>query len=296
MLDQKLISPLAYANAVNTALIPYGHKVALPAATRGVAAYFTQYVERQLIARFGEARTFGGGLKVYTTIDLKMQEKARKALNTTLKKKGPAGSMVAIDPRNGRGQGARRWPRLLEAAVRHRDAGTAPAGLVLQAVRARRRARGGHPAVDDVPVAPAGDQPRQRPSVGRAQRHAPVQRLDPDLDGDDPLRQHGLRPADDARRSGIRAHDRPSDGRHEPARRDPLDRPRSAPPRRLAARDGARVRDVRERRRAHRWLGRVPRRRARRADRPVGRSDLDQEGARRERQGDREQQARSPVR
>jgi penicillin-binding protein 1A len=102
MLSQKRISPVAYATAVNTELLPYGHKVALPAATRGVAAYFTQYVERQLIARFGRARTFGGGLKVYTTIDLKMQRKARQTLRTTLKKKhGPAAALVAIDPRTG---------------------------------------------------------------------------------------------------------------------------------------------------------------------------------------------------
>ena len=61
MLQQKMISPVAYATAVNTALIPYGHKVALPAASRGVAAYFTQYVERQLVARFGVARTSAAG-------------------------------------------------------------------------------------------------------------------------------------------------------------------------------------------------------------------------------------------
>ena len=125
MLDQKMISPLAYANAVNTALIPYGHKVALPAATRGVAAYFTQYVERQLIARFGEARTFGGGLKVYTTIDLKMQEKARKAINSTLKPKGPAGSMVAIDPRTGE----------VKALVGGRDFSKQPFDIATQAQR-----------------------------------------------------------------------------------------------------------------------------------------------------------------
>ncbi|MGZ4463524.1 MAG: transglycosylase domain-containing protein, partial [Gaiellaceae bacterium] len=102
MLDQKRISPVAYATAVNTELLPYGHKVALPAATRGVAAYFTQYVERQLIARFGRARTFGGGLKVYTTIDLTMQRKARQTLYSTLKKKkGPGAALVAIDPHTG---------------------------------------------------------------------------------------------------------------------------------------------------------------------------------------------------
>jgi penicillin-binding protein 1A len=103
MVEQKMISSVAYALAIKEPLLPYGHKVELPPTTRGVAAYFTQYVESQLIAKFGEARTFGGGLKVYTTIDLKAQAKARKALNQTLtdKKKGPAGALVAIDPKTG---------------------------------------------------------------------------------------------------------------------------------------------------------------------------------------------------
>ncbi|MDX6567731.1 MAG: penicillin-binding protein [Gaiellales bacterium] len=125
MLQQKMISPLGYATAVNTALIPYGHKVALPPASRGVAAYFTQYVERQLVARFGVARTYGGGLKVYTTIDLKMQKKARHALNTTLKQKGPAGAMVAIDPRTGQ----------VKALVGGRDFSKQPFDIATQAQR-----------------------------------------------------------------------------------------------------------------------------------------------------------------
>jgi penicillin-binding protein 1A len=101
MLQQKMLSSVDYALFLQKPLLPPGHKVALPPSTRGVAAYFTEYVEQELIARFGSARTFGGGLKVYTTIDLKMQQKARRALNTTLKKKGPAGALVAIDPANG---------------------------------------------------------------------------------------------------------------------------------------------------------------------------------------------------
>ena len=125
MLEQKRISPFAYAQAVNMALLPYGHKVQLPPATRGVAAYFTQYVERQLIARFGPARTFGGGLKVYTTIDLKMQKKARAALNSTLKKGGPAAALVAIDPRNGE----------VKALVGGRDFSKQPFDVATQAQR-----------------------------------------------------------------------------------------------------------------------------------------------------------------
>ncbi|HEY1478717.1 MAG TPA: transglycosylase domain-containing protein, partial [Gaiellales bacterium] len=125
MLEQKMISPVTYALSLQKELIPYGHKVELPPATRGVAAYFTAYVEQQLISRFGTARTFGGGLKVYTTVDLKMQQKARRALNSTLKKKGPSGSLVAIDPRNGE----------VKALVGGRDYSTQPFDVATQAQR-----------------------------------------------------------------------------------------------------------------------------------------------------------------
>jgi penicillin-binding protein 1A len=125
MLQQKMLTPVAYAIDLQHPLLPFGHKVELPAATRGVAAYFTEYVEQELISRYGTARTFGGGLKVYTTIDLAMQKKARLAMNVTLKKKGPAGALVAIDPANGQ----------VKALVGGRDYSTQPFDIATQAER-----------------------------------------------------------------------------------------------------------------------------------------------------------------
>ena len=125
MLQQKMLKPVDYALDIEKPLLPFGHKVRLPAATRGVAAYFTQYVERELIARFGRARTFGGGLKVYTTIDLAMQKKARHTLNTTLKRTGPAGALVAIDPHTGQ----------VKALVGGRDFSRQPFDVATQARR-----------------------------------------------------------------------------------------------------------------------------------------------------------------
>ena len=44
----------------------------------------------------------GGGLKVTSTIDLELQETARKAIDSVLKKPaGPSAALVAIDPRTG---------------------------------------------------------------------------------------------------------------------------------------------------------------------------------------------------
>ena len=40
------------------------------------AAYFVDYVEAQLVARYGARETFEGGLRVYTTLDLRMQRDA----------------------------------------------------------------------------------------------------------------------------------------------------------------------------------------------------------------------------
>jgi penicillin-binding protein 1A len=71
-----------------------------PPSQKGPAAYFVQYVTEQLIRRFGVAETLQGGLKVYTSLDMRMQNDGIRALKSTLPK-GPAGALVSIDPANG---------------------------------------------------------------------------------------------------------------------------------------------------------------------------------------------------
>jgi penicillin-binding protein 1A len=64
--------------------------------------FFFEYVREQLLHRYGKQTVEEGGLKVYTTIDLHMQELARKAIADTLDEPGdPASSIVTIDPHNG---------------------------------------------------------------------------------------------------------------------------------------------------------------------------------------------------
>ncbi len=74
------------------------------------AKYFVDYVLQDVIERYGEAAVFGGGLRIYTTLDLNMQEAAEKALlnglpvNKQTVGSGltqPQGALIAIDPRNG---------------------------------------------------------------------------------------------------------------------------------------------------------------------------------------------------
>jgi Membrane carboxypeptidase/penicillin-binding protein len=45
-----------------------------------LAPYFFDFVLKDLIKRFGKDMVYEGGLKVYTTIDTKMQDMAEKAL------------------------------------------------------------------------------------------------------------------------------------------------------------------------------------------------------------------------
>ena len=64
--------------------------------------YFFSYVRDELIERYGVATVRSGGLKVYTTIDPRMQRAATKAIKDTLTyDTDPASALVAIDPRTG---------------------------------------------------------------------------------------------------------------------------------------------------------------------------------------------------
>jgi len=64
--------------------------------------FFFEYVRQQLVKRYGLNTVEQGGLKVYTTIDLKMQGEARKAIAEILDEQGdPASAIVTIDPHNG---------------------------------------------------------------------------------------------------------------------------------------------------------------------------------------------------
>jgi penicillin-binding protein 1A len=64
--------------------------------------YFFSYVRDQLIAEYGANTVRAGGLKVYTTIDPRLQVAARKAIVGTLySRTDPASALVSIDPATG---------------------------------------------------------------------------------------------------------------------------------------------------------------------------------------------------
>ena len=66
-----------------------------------MANYFVDYVRQQLINVYGRERALGGGLRVYTTLNPRMQRLALSAVRKTLPKRRPEAAMVAINPPTG---------------------------------------------------------------------------------------------------------------------------------------------------------------------------------------------------
>ena len=64
--------------------------------------YFFDYVRNELTKRYGAERVRAGGMKVYTTADLKLQKAARNAIAGHLGYPGaPSAAVVSIDPKTG---------------------------------------------------------------------------------------------------------------------------------------------------------------------------------------------------
>ena len=68
----------------------------------GQAEYFVDYVRQQLQAKYGDAKVYGGGLQVTTSLDLRLQRAAEHAIAQELPSKAdPAAALVSIDPKTG---------------------------------------------------------------------------------------------------------------------------------------------------------------------------------------------------
>ncbi len=77
--------------------------------------YFLDYTKRTLIADYSEAQVFGGGMKVITGLDPRMQAAAEEAVAARLDTPGdPEAAVVAIDPATGEVRamyGGRNWEK-----------------------------------------------------------------------------------------------------------------------------------------------------------------------------------------
>jgi len=95
MVTQGMISAADAAAAARAPLPRHPHR--LP--TSRLAPYFVEYVIQQLVHQFGAATAFGGGLRVYTTLNPRVQRDANSAATSILDRPGdPTVSIVAIDP------------------------------------------------------------------------------------------------------------------------------------------------------------------------------------------------------
>lgn len=88
-LQEALAAPLVLADAQNQ------DEMRLP--------YWVEMVREQLVARYGASTVLRGGLRVYTTVDLRLQEVAEAAVAHVLDRPDdPAAALVAIDVETGR--------------------------------------------------------------------------------------------------------------------------------------------------------------------------------------------------
>ena len=164
MLQQGYISRVQYDYGVAQPL-PTINDLQQPAEPPA-APYFTSWLRPQILAAMGlrpgatrqqqqnaEYRAYYGGLKIQTSLDLKLQQAADQAIASELPYgPGSAHRVARVDrQQDRRGQGDGRRPRdqrrqrkrvrgLLAASVQPRDRGSAPAGIVFQAVHPRGRA------------------------------------------------------------------------------------------------------------------------------------------------------------
>jgi penicillin-binding protein 1A len=97
MREQGYITPVQYSEGLRRAL-PSPADVA-PPRLDSRAPYFTAWLRQQLVERFGAAKAFFGGLKVKTTLDLRLQRAAEETVNSYLGYLPPTASVVVLDNR-----------------------------------------------------------------------------------------------------------------------------------------------------------------------------------------------------
>jgi penicillin-binding protein 1A len=104
MLAQHYLTQSAYDENIAQPL-PAPHEIQPPHTelVEGVdAGYFVSWATQQLIERYGAERTFDGGLRIRTTLDLGLQRAAERAVESYLANpEGPTAALVAIENSTG---------------------------------------------------------------------------------------------------------------------------------------------------------------------------------------------------
>jgi penicillin-binding protein 1A len=81
--------------------VPSASEISRPQ-EKSASPYFSTWVRQQLVDRYDAGATFGGGLRVHTTLDLDMQAAAERAITGTMPYGGPTASLVAIENKTGK--------------------------------------------------------------------------------------------------------------------------------------------------------------------------------------------------
>jgi penicillin-binding protein 1A len=98
MLEHGYITQQQYAEGRHQAL-PSPDDIS-PPKLESKAPYFTAWLRQQLVERYGASKTFFGGLKVKSTLDLRLQEAAEEAVNSYLGYSPATASVVVLDNHN----------------------------------------------------------------------------------------------------------------------------------------------------------------------------------------------------
>jgi penicillin-binding protein 1A len=98
MEEQGYITRAQYSEGIRQAL-PAPRDIK-PPSLDSEAPYFTSWMRQQVVDRYGAAKAFFGGLKVKTTLDLKLQGAAEETVNSYLGYSPATASLVVIDNSN----------------------------------------------------------------------------------------------------------------------------------------------------------------------------------------------------
>ena len=212
--------------------------------------YFFDYVEDKLIEKYGVNTVRKGGLRVYTTVDPRLQEDRLRsdALRPSLFRR-PVRGAGRDRPADRLHQGDGLQLQLRRQPVQPRRPGPPPARLHLQDLRPDDGDQAGHrPLLDLLHLETAQPRPARMGPLGGGDRRRGLPGDDQPAAGDGRLRQHRLRPARPRRRPRERRRDGEVDGDHNRTRRHPGRGDRRPADRRLAAGDVLCLRDARRRR------------------------------------------------
>ncbi len=103
MYEQELIDQQQYLEALTAPIEINEERTDGSIVSGRIAPYFIDHIKKELYDRkFTDYDVFKGGLRIYTTLDLEMQQKAEQAAKRVFSEEiGPSYSLISTDPSNG---------------------------------------------------------------------------------------------------------------------------------------------------------------------------------------------------